>query len=420
MSDHVLIVEPLSSGTGLPAAASALGARVSVMALDAGPIRLEESCRPWIDTLIQINVSDTAAVLREAERLHSTHPITAVIPGFEYFVPLAHRLAARFGLACNDLRHIDALRLKDRMAERARQCGLRIPRTHVVATERQALEAANDVGYPAVVKAPDTAASCDVYKVRSPEELLECCARIWSRPPEADWEYPVAAFALVQELVTGPEVSVETVTFGSGPALVNVTDKLVTDGPHFVELGHTVPSALRGPELARVYRFAQRVHEAYGIRVGAAHIELRLQDGDPVLIEIGARLAGGRIIDLIELATGVDMTRETVRAFLGACAPEREPVYAGGACVRFLTAPTEGRFQLDGSAALRSSLVHDLVLPAEIESSGLLRDYRDRHGHIVVQAETALEAAQCADKCLDLVTFTPCQPHPIPGAAHDR
>ncbi|TYB51467.1 ATP-grasp domain-containing protein [Nonomuraea sp. PA05] len=415
MSEHVCIVEPLSSGAGLPAAAKALGAHVSVMALDAGPVRLEDSCRPWIDTLIRINVSDTDAVLRAAERLHDTHPITAVIPGFEYFVPLAHRLAARFGLACNDLRHIDALRLKDRMAERARQCGLRIPRTHKVATERQALKAAGDVGYPAVVKAPDTAASCDVYKVRSPEELLECCARIWRRPPEADWEYPVAAFALVQEMITGPEISVETVAFGSGPALVNVTDKLVTDGPHFVELGHTVPSALRGPELARVHRFAQRVHEAYGIRVGAAHIELRLRDGDPVLIEVGARLAGDRIIDLVELATGVDMTRETVRAFLGARAPEREPAHAGGACVRFITAPAAGRFRLDGSAALRSPSVHDLVLPAEIESSGLLRDYRDRHGHLLVRAGTATEAAQHADKCLGLITFTP-----LPATPHPR
>jgi hypothetical protein len=118
MSDHVLILEPLSSGTRLPAAAAALGARVSVMALDTGPVRLDDSCRPWIDTLIQLNVSDPAAVAREAQRLDATHPITAVIPGFEYFVPIAHRLAARFGLRHNDLRYIDAVRHKDRMAPR--------------------------------------------------------------------------------------------------------------------------------------------------------------------------------------------------------------------------------------------------------------------------------------------------------------
>lgn len=407
MSDHVLILEPLSTGARLPAAARALGARVSVLALDAGPVRLDESCRPWIDDLVRINLSDEAAVLSAAERLHSRHPITAVIPGFEYFVPLAHRLAARFGLRHNDLRHLDALRLKDRMADRARRCGLPIPRTHAVADERQALDAADDVGYPAVVKAPDTTASCDVYKVHDARELLECCARIWGRPPEADWEYTVAASALVQEFITGPEVSVETVNFGSGPALINITDKLVTDGPGFVELGHAVPAALAPQARAGIHRLAIRIHQAYGINVGAAHIELRLRDGEPVLIEVGARLAGGRIIDLIELATGVDMTRETVRAFLGAPAPEHELGYVAGACVRFLTAPAAGRFRLDGAAALRSPFVHDLCLATEIEASGALRDYRDRHGHVVVRAGTAAEAVQRADKCLDLVTFTP-------------
>jgi biotin carboxylase len=415
MSDHVLILEPLSSGSRLPGAAHALGARVSVMALDAGPIRLADPCRPWIDELVQINLSDEAAVLAAADRLHSAQPITAVIPGFEYFVPLAHRLAARFGLACNDLHHVDALRYKDQMMNRARHCGIRVPRTHVVANERQALDAGDDVGYPAVVKAPDTTAGCDVYKVRDARELLECCRRVWRRPPEADWEYAVADFTLVQEFIAGPEVSVETVTFDSHPVLVNVTDKLVTEGPNFVELGHAVPSTIEPEKLADIRRLATEIHAAFGIRVGAAHIELRIQDDELVLIEVGARLAGGRIIDLIELATGVDMTKETVRAFLGAPAPERELHYMTGACVRFITAPAAGRFWLDGAAALRSPLVHDLVIAREIEASGALRDYRDRHGHIVVHAETVAEAVRQADQCLDLVTFTP-----VPGTSSLR
>lgn len=405
MTDHVLIIEPLSSGARLPAAAKALGARVTVLALDAGPVRLADECRPWIDSLIRLNVSDTTAVLAAAEQVNATHPITAVIPGFEYFVPLAHRLAAWFGLPSNDLRHIDALRFKDRMAECAREHGLRIPRTHVVADEYEALAAGADIGYPCVVKAPDTTASCDVYKVDGPEELLDRCTRIWRRPPEEDWEYPVATVALVQEFVAGPEISVETVTFGAGPALVNVTDKLVTDGPHFVELGHAVPAVLGPDVMARVHRFTEDIHEAYGIRVGAAHIELRLADGEPVLIEVAARLAGDRIIDLVRLATGVDMTRETVRAFLGACRPERALRYRAGACVRFLAAPAAGRFRLDAGRALR--FVHDLDVPAEIDASGQLRDHRDRHGHVVVRAETAAEAVRRADRSIDLVTFTP-------------
>jgi biotin carboxylase len=152
------------------------------------------------------------------------------------------------------------------------------------------------------------------------------------------------------------------------------------------------------------------VHEAYGIRVGAAHIELRMRAGKPVLIEVAARLAGDRITELVELTTGVDMCRETVRSFLGAAAPQRTLTYHSGACVRFVTAPCAGRFQLDATAVRRSPHLHSLDLPTEVDASGLLRDYRDRHGNLMVRAATAAEASRRADELLRMLTFSPAVP----------
>lgn len=408
MRAHILVIEPLSAGARLPVAAHALGAEVTAMALDRGAVRLGEACRSHIDRLIHINVSDEAAVLGEVERLHAARPITAVIPGFELFVPLAHRLATRLGLLANEPSLVDATRLKDLMMDRALDRGLRVPRTHLVRDRRQAMEAAAEVGYPAVVKASDSTASTDVYKVHDEAALLDRCARIWRRPPDEDWDFPLESSALVQEFVAGPELSVETVSFGRGPALVNVTDKLVTDGPHFVELGHCVPSSLPELALEAVGSFAAAVHEAFGIRVGAAHLELRLRsNGEPVLIEVAARLAGDRIIDLVEEATGVDMCRETVRAFLGAAEPERPLRYRGAACVRFVTAPGAGSFQVDAAQARSLPGVYDLHVPDAINASGAMRDYRDRHGNLVVRAATAAEARRRADRALRLISFTP-------------
>ncbi|WP_169811825.1 ATP-grasp domain-containing protein [Nocardia sienata] len=408
MGEHVLVIEPLSAGARLPAAAHTLGAEVTAMALDRGAVRLDEECRSHIDRLIQLNVSDEAAVLGAVERLHAARPITAVIPGFELFVPLAHRLATRLGLRANDSSLVDATRHKDLMMDRARAAGLRVPHTHLVRDRRQALAAAAEIGYPAVVKAPDNTASSDVYKVHDEAALLDRCGRIWRRPPDEDWDFPLASAALIQEFVAGPELSVETVSFGSGPALVNITDKLVTDGPHFVELGHCVPSSLPEPALEAVGSFAAAVHEAFGIRVGAAHMELRVRsNGEPVLIEVAARLAGDRIIDLVEAATGVDMYRETVRAFLGATAPERPLRYRGAACVRFVTAPGAGSFRVDTAAARSLPGVHDLRVPDTVDASGALRDYRDRHGNLVVRAGTAAEARRRAGRALRLIAFTP-------------
>jgi hypothetical protein len=221
----VVIVEPLGAGGRLPAAARALGARVSAMALDRGEIRIADACRSQLDELIRVDVGDEAGALWQLMRLHASHPVTAVIPGDEPFAPLAHRLAAQLGLPAND------------------------------------------------------------FAVESP--------------------------APVQGLVDGRDLTIDTVSFGHDPELVHVTDELVTGNP------------LPGPTGEWACSLATEVLRAFGLRVGPAHIELRLRpDGEPVLVEVAARLADGRILDLIELATGVDMVRETVRSFLGATAPE--------------------------------------------------------------------------------------------------
>ena len=224
-SDHVVIVEPLSAGGRLPAAARALGARVSAMTFDRAEVRLADAGRSQLDEAVRVDVGDEAEALWQLMRLHASHPITAVIPGDEPFAPLAHRLAAQLSLPTNDF-------------------------------------------------------------------AVESCA-------------------LVQGLVDGRDLTIDTVSFGHDPELVHVTHELVTDG------------SLPEPTGERACSLATEVLRAFGLRVGPAHIELRLgSDGEPVLVEVAARLADGRILDLIELATGVDVVRETVRSFLGATAPE--------------------------------------------------------------------------------------------------
>lgn len=49
---------------------------------------------------------------------------------------------------------------------------------------------------------------------------------------------------LIEEFMTGPEVSVESYTVDGETTIITITDKIVTELPFFVELGHTEPSRL--------------------------------------------------------------------------------------------------------------------------------------------------------------------------------
>ena len=133
------------------------------------------------------------------------------------------------------------------------------------------------------------------------------------------------------------------------------------------------------------------------------HCELRLADGDPVLIEIGARLPGDHITELVELVTGTSLPRVMLASATGlpmeqVAAPAAPAAkYAG---IHFLTAPgldvvhaVTGLEQMAASADVHAAEMYlaqgDLVPPAE--------DFRSRVGHVIFTADSHAEAMRLRD-----------------------
>src|SRR5204863_1276408 len=134
---------------------------------------------------------------------------------------------------------------------------------------------------------------------------------------------------LVEEYVPTPEFSVETF----GRKVVGTTAKHLGPPPWFVECGHDFPADLG--EVATVEALALAAIEALGLGFGPAHTEVRLGPRGPVVIEVNARLAGGRIPTLVRLATGIDLVGATVDAVIGDAESLPEPG-PGHASIRFL------------------------------------------------------------------------------------
>src|SRR5206468_13136370 len=112
--------------------------------------------------------------------------------------------------------------------------------------------------------------------------------------------------------------------------------------PWFVECGHDFRADLG--EVATVEALAIAAIEALGLGFGPAHTEVRLGPRGPVVIEVNARLAGGRIPTLVRLATGIDLAGATVDAVVGGGRPLPEPgPELGHASIRFLLSPRAGR-----------------------------------------------------------------------------
>src|SRR5439155_22085321 len=121
---------------------------------------------------------------------------------------------------------------------------------------------------------------------------------------------------------------------------------------------------------------------ALGRGSGPAHTEIRLGPRGPVVVEVNARLAGGRIPTLVRLATGIDLVGATVDAAVGADRPLPDlglsvaapaaviggtpPGPRGHASIRFLVPSRAGRVRRTGGVAAAAGVpgVVDVAITA--------------------------------------------------------
>jgi biotin carboxylase len=275
--------------------------------------------------------------------------IDAVATFHEGALHVAARIAAELDLPGNSPEAVRAMRDKFVTGQRLSEAGVAAPSTRMVTTFTEARAVAAELGYPLVLKPQASGASQGVTKVEDDSELKAAFENIsglyepdafhdgpYSVPNVAHiYAYPQAQGVLIQEYVSGEEFAVDLVYGGGQYRLLAIHDKPYPFAePHFIEGAYATPSALPECEQTRLVDAAVAALKALGATVGGAHVELRLTDGDPKIIEVNGRLGGTTafVQESIRESTGVWGPREYLRAVLGEpldFAAREEPTPAG-------------------------------------------------------------------------------------------
>lgn len=341
--EHFVFIESNTTGTGRLAVARLLegGHRVTFLTRQPGKYPFLADPHPGLE-VIETETNDLETAAREVERLRGREPAPDVLLTFsEYYVITVAEVAARFGYPY--LAPAAARRCRDKHAVRQalERAGLPNPWFRRLRSEADARAAAEEVTFPCVAKPPGDSSSKGVLRLDGPEELLAYYRELatWT---VNDRGQPTDGAVLLEELLEGPEVSVETVSLGDGTVhTVGVCRKLLSEPPYFVELGHDFPARLPEASRAALDAAVGGALRAVGYDFGPAHLELRLTPRGPVVIEINPRLAGGMIPELVQHATGVDLL--TVLLDLLRRRPVAlEPRHRRYSSIRFLTADRAG------------------------------------------------------------------------------
>lgn len=205
---------------------------------------------------------------------------------------------------------------------------------------------------------------------------------------------------LIEQFIEGPEFSVEVIVWKGEPHVLAVTDKKTTEAPYFVELGHNQPSIYPMEIQEKLKAGAIAGCKALGLTYCAAHCELKLQNGDAYLMEIGARMGGDFIsTELTHLSSGIDMVAAAIDVVLG-IEPNFQPMKAKhGVCIRYITPKPGIVTGIRNEDVFMRSDVYDAeiyVKPGdkvvEVKSS------LDRSGHVIVVKSSVEDAIRIAER----------------------
>ena len=234
-------------------------------------------------------------------------PFEHIIGFSEFLLDLAATLRERYGIPGPSREETSRFRDKTVMKEMLSRAGLRVPRWASCRTQEQTLAAADQFGYPVIVKPVRGAGSQGVRKVASAEELRALCAE----QSLDDYE--------VEEFIQGEILHVDGVLDAGGKPLFLCTSRYTSTCLDFERLNEPLGSVFQtDPEVrGSCEDFAVRCLTALGLHSSAFHLELFDTGDELVFLEVGARVPGADVPYVVHDVHGVNLFRLWVDVLLG-------------------------------------------------------------------------------------------------------
>lgn len=255
------------------------------------------------------------------------------------------------------------------------------------------------ITYPCIMKPSDNSGSRGVIMINHPDELPS--AYVYSMQQSRNGK------VIIEECLQGEEVSVEIITYKGEPHVLQVTDKLTTGAPYFVEMGHSQPSKFSGEELKKISDLAKTAVKAVGIQDSPAHVEIMVTKDGPKMIELGARMGGDCITThLVPLSTGIDMIKAAIDISLGN-PPDLSRRFNKGSAIRYFNVKPGIVKNISGvEDAEKSDGVRDIFFTKIIGDEIIpIHSSIDRAGMVICQSKDRLSAIHKCEMAVKKVKF---------------
>lgn len=289
---------------------------------------------------------------------------------------------------------------KGEMIKAFEASGVEHPWYFIISSLEELRKIKERISFPCISKPVDNAGSRGVVLIRKYDELEQ--AFIYSSSNGRTGK------VIIEEYLQGNEVSVEIMAVNGFIHILQITDKLTTEAPHFVEMGHSQPCSLGEKNILKIKDLAKRAVRAVGIENGPAHVEIMLTKNGPKMIELGARMGGDCITThLVPLSTGIDMVKATIQISMGESVDLSQKIQRGSA-IRYFKGESgvlKSISNVDEVEQLEG--IQQITFVKKLgEKVGEIGSSVDRIGYVIAQADTAEDAIKICNRAMKLIEIT--------------
>lgn len=258
---------------------------------------------PWEDGAIPIRLEqpeDSAAAIAEFAQ-KNRHPISGIAAIGDLPTLVAAHTAQALGINFHSPQAVETSRNKFLSRERYRAAGLETPwfvRISADSSPAKALHSNESrIRFPCVLKPLVLSASRGVIRANNRGEFIAAFQRIktlLSAPDVRKLRDPEAEWILAEGFISGPEVAVEGLMTRGTLRVLAIFDKPdPLEGPYFEETIYVTPSRLPLAKQQAIEKTVAQACAAVALEHGPIHAELRLHEGNPVMLEMAGRPIGG-------------------------------------------------------------------------------------------------------------------------------
>lgn len=344
-----------------------------------------------------VDICDVDAVTKYARAIGAS----VMLAVNEWGVMCAAEASARLGLRNLPPEVAERCLSKAMMRDCWRKAGLPQPDYRIVRNRREMFGAADEVGYPLILKPSRNTGSRGVSLVSCRSDLPWSVEFAEQNSQDGTW--------IVEEYVSGTEMTIEGLVQNAEPHILAMSDKEPQEHSRYrVAMALNYPAAFAPPQIRLAEEIVGKAALALGIQNGAFHCECMVNARGVFLVEMAGRAGGGHIFgQIVEAVSGVCMPAALARIFLGESVALC-PAFRRGACYKFF-APPPGIFDEVHGVEDAGKMPGILDLGFTMKPGTLVEAIdgdANRPGFVVSEGASRQEAIDHADRAIAAIGYT--------------